>query len=46
VFLVFHGEESKGFSRSGIRSLSPIEVQENLVHNILREAKFQFKVWF
>jgi hypothetical protein len=44
VFLLFHGEESRGFSRSGIRLLSPIEVQENLVHNVLKKAKIQFKV--
>ncbi len=39
-------EESRCFSRSGIRFLFPIEVQQNSLHNVLKEAKIQSKGWF
>jgi hypothetical protein len=33
VVLVFHNEKNRGFSRSGIRSLSPTEVQK--IHYVM-----------
>jgi len=45
-FWFFMGKKIEVFSRSGIRSLSPTNVQENLMRNVLGEAEIQSNGWF